>query len=186
MSKRNTPSLDHKKRDYSVSEYDPNWKEWYNTLEAQMSSVFADCQPDLYHIGSTAVPGMASKPLIDMLIVVPDIHCLDRHIEDLKRFGYEVHFDIVSQDTILALKQKDNTRIENIHILPQGHAKIDEFLAFVQYFSVSPDEVEEYSNLKLELFAKYPNNYAAYRKEKDRWLGDHYQDYIMPWYQGEG
>ena len=177
-------SLDHSKRKYTVTPYDPEWKEQYNILAEQMGRVFEDCQPDIYHIGSTAVEGMAAKPLINMLVVVPDIRCLDRHLAELKRFGYEVHHDLVSQDTILAMKHKGDTRLENIHILPQGHAKIDEFLAFVEYFGVSPEEAEEYSNLKLELFEKYPDNYAAYRKEKFKWLTSHYKEHIMPWYRG--
>lgn len=147
-----------------------------------MASVFADCEPDLHHVGGTAVPGLASQPIVDMLIVVPDIHCLDRHLDELRRFGYTIEHDYIGPETIHVFKDKDGIRNDNIHILPQGHEQIDHFLAVKEYWEAFPEEMEEYSQKKLELFKQYPKNYESYREHRDAWLAEKKKNDILPWF----
>lgn len=181
MSDKKPDSLDFKNRAYTVVPHDPKWAEWFLILETQMEKVFEDCQPDMYHIGGTAVEGLPSQPILDMLIVVPDIHCLDRHLQDLKQFGYLIEHNYIGADTILAFKEKGNTRLENIHVLPQGHKQIDDFLSVKNYWDAHPEEAEEYGELKIELNKKYPKNYVSYRKERDIWLETKKRKDIKPW-----
>ena len=183
MTDKKPDSLDFKNRDYKVVEHDPKWAEWFSILETQMQKVFEDCQPDMYHIGGTAVDGLPSQPILDMLIVVPDIHCLDRHLQDLKQFGYLIKHDYIGADTILAFKERDNTRLENIHVLPQGHKQIDDFLSVKEYWEEHPDEAGEYGGLKLELYKKFPKNYVSYRKDRDAWLDMKKKKDIKPWFK---
>lgn len=180
------PKKQHDSRVYQVVAHDPQWTEHFTLLEAQLASIFADCQPDIYHIGGTAIADLPSQPIVDTLVVVPDIHCLDRHLAELKQFGYTIEHDYIGEETILAYKQKDNTRLENIHILPQGHTQIDDFLATKEYWEAAPDEAAEYGALKLELFEKYPHDYVKYRAERDAWLEKKKKKEILPWYRGEG
>ncbi len=176
----------HETRNYSVVDYDEAWKERYQLLEAQFSKTFDNCQPDIHHIGGTAIEELPSQPIVDVLVVVPDIHCLDRNLQELRDFGYVIEFDYIGAETILAYKEKDNVRLENLHILPQGHKQIEHFLAVKEYFEAFPDEATEYGEIKLELYQKYPKDYAAYRQERDAWLNKKKKTDILPWYRGEG
>ena len=172
----------HQSRKYSIVAHDPAWLERFALLEAQFAKTFDDCQADIYHVGGTAIIGLPSQPIVDMLVVVPDIHCLEHHLAELRQFGYTIEHDYVGPETILAYKETDDVRLENIHILPQGHEQIDNFLAVKEYLEAFPEEAAEYGEKKLELYEKYPNDYVAYRKDRDAWLREKLQADILPWF----
>ncbi len=177
------PKSSHKDRVYHIVPTDPAWAERYQLLENQFIQIFDDCQPDIHHVGGTAIEGLPSQPIVDVLVVVPDIHCLDRELTTLKQFGYEIEFDYVGPETVLVSKEKDNVRIENIHILPQGHKLIDSFLIVKTYWEAHPEKVSEYGEKKLELYAEYPKSYDKYREHRDDWLEKFKKKEILPWFK---
>ena len=58
----------------------------------------------------------------------------------------------------------------NVHIFPENHIHVKEMLGVRDYLRSHPEKVEEYNNLKQELYKKYPNDYGMYRKYKDDWM----------------
>ena len=72
----------------------------------------------------------------------------------------------------LYVKERDNTRLVNLHFFQQGHKHIDEMLGLRDYFLSHPEAVKEYSQLKFGLVKKYPDDYGSYRKYKDEWMND--------------
>ncbi len=182
MPKTQPDSLNYQKRQYEVMEYNPAWAENYLLLSGQMAQVFEECQPDLYHVGGTAVPGLPSQATLDMLVVVPDIYCIEHHLDELRRFKYEIHHNYTQDESIFAIKHRDGIRLENIHVLPAGHPGIDKAISFRNYFIEHPEDAKVYGDMKLELYDSYKNDYASYKKEKDTWLNSFYKKKISPWW----
>lgn len=161
---------DYKNRKYSVVSYDPKWKDEFEKEAEILKSIFGLYATSIEHIGSTAVPGLFGKPTIDILILVDDVNIADTFNKQMESIGYKSFGEYVSSGTKLFVKEINNTRLVNVHIYPKEHAHVKEMLVLRNYFQNHPEIVREYSNLKIDLFAKYPNDYGLYRKYKDNWM----------------
>ncbi|HQU08279.1 MAG: hypothetical protein B7X04_03690 [Parcubacteria group bacterium 21-54-25] len=164
------PLSNYKNRKYEILPYDPTWPQQFAEHAKILKSIFADEAISIEHIGSTAVPGLAGKPTIDVLVVVDDVSVADRVKEKMETAGYHALGEYVAKGARLFVKESDNTRYCNIHVFQKDHPHVREMLGLRDYFRAHPKIVNEYSKLKTDLAAKYPNDYGEYRKYKDEWM----------------
>jgi GrpB-like predicted nucleotidyltransferase (UPF0157 family) len=80
--------------DIVVSDYDPQWPEWFETVRRRVWPAVSDIAFRIDHVGSTSVPGLAAKPIIDMDIVVASLDRVRPVIDRLARIGYEWRGDL--------------------------------------------------------------------------------------------
>ena len=73
----------------AVTEYDPAWPQEFERETELLSRVFGANLAAIHHIGSTAVPGLAAKPIVDIMPVVYDLEAVDAHRADVGGLGYE-------------------------------------------------------------------------------------------------
>ena len=162
--------LDYKNRKYEVLAYDPAWTGQFAEEAKILKSIFADEAISIEHVGSTAVPNLAGKPTIDVLMLVNDISTADRLKEKMETTGYQSLGEYVMQGARLFVKETDNVRTRNIHIFQKDHPHVQEMLRLRDYLRTHADVVREYSDLKFDLAKKYPDDYGQYRKSKDEWM----------------
>ncbi len=160
----------YKDRKYDVVPYDQNWPNEFESAATKIQSVFNDDATDIQHIGSTAVPGMDGKPVIDILVIVNDIAVADIHRAEMEAIGYTYVGEFVLPGSILFRKMDGTIVLSNVHIFPQQHPHVQEMLRLRDYLRSNPGEVKDYSQLKQNLYAKYKNDYAQYRKYKDEYM----------------
>ena len=160
----------YKNRKYDVEPYNPKWKVRFKEEARVLSSIFGASAIKIEHIGSTAVPGLAGKPTIDILVVVDNIKVVDSFIEQMRVAGYKSLGEYVMPGARLFVREVDNNRLVNIHVFPKDHSHIKEMLNLRDYLCSHPELVKEYSQLKYDLFKKYPGDYGEYRKYKDQWM----------------
>ncbi len=160
----------YKDRKYDVVPYDPHWPKRFGGIKTKLDVIFGSVQ--IEHIGSTSVPGMAGKPCIDVLVIVSDLQVVENHVSDMEQAGFEYAGPFVTDDSRLFRIMKDNVLLANIHFFPVGHPHNKEMLDLRNYLQSHPEEVEVYSNLKNDLYSKYQNDYASYRKYKDEYMND--------------
>lgn len=160
----------HKYRKYTISEYNPVLKDIFDEEAKKLRDVFIDEVVQIEHIGSTAVPGMSGKSSIDIDLAVKNISLIHNYEDKLKSLGYESLGEFVAKNAYFFAKEKDNTRIVNLHIMETNHPEFIKTLAVRDYLRSHPKEVEDYSNLKRDLFEKYADDYSSYRKEKDKYM----------------
>ncbi len=106
----------------------------------------------LHHIGSTAIPGIVAKPVIDLLGVVPSVGVLDRREQQLVALGYEAmgEFGIPGR-RYFRKKTPDGDPTHHLHVFATGSPEIDRHLDFRDYLRAFPAEAAAYAALKQDL-----------------------------------
>lgn len=157
------------KRPYSLEEPGEHWVNKFNEVKNILESVFRDKIISIDHVGSTSY-GVKAKPLLDILVVVKDINDILTEKEKMTEFGYLWQDEYIDPDTSFIYKLDGERKIENIHVVPSGHFKIDYFLLEKEYFLAHPNALKEYENLKINLNKQFPDDYPAYRAGKNDFL----------------
>ena len=159
------------KRKYSIVDYDPNWVNQFNVIRGLLSKVFGTRAIQIEHVGSTSIPGMKAKPLIDVLVVVEKIEDFSKEKKEMMKAGYEWDKNVIAPNSLLFFKMGTaGEKLENIHVFEKDALHVRRFLAKRDYFRAFPAKAKEYSDLKEKIAQKYPNNYEAYRKAKEPFL----------------
>ncbi|GGB12191.1 GrpB family protein [Macrococcus hajekii] len=141
-------------RSVKVVAYDSIWQHLYLDEMNKLKEIFKGQMIEIFHIGSTAVPGLVSKPIIDMMLVVKDISQVDLLNEPLIRLGYEPKGENGIKGRRYFQKGQDN-RSHHLHIYQTGDENIKRHLAFRDYLRTFSGEAERYGHLKAELAKLY-------------------------------
>ncbi len=163
---------EYKDRKYIVTSYDENWPRTFANETEKIKAVFGTDAICIEHIGSSSVPGMAGKPTIDILILVDDVNVADKYNQQMAEIGYKAKGEYVMPNTHLFVIEKDNVVFVNAHVFQADHPHVKEMLKLRDYLRTHPETVKEYSQLKVELYDKFKNDYAQYRKLKDAYMAD--------------
>ena len=155
----------------SMVPHDPKWWQQFQTEAKQIAVVLGNSAVAVHHIGSTAIPGIYAKPVIDLLLVVQDLTALDEKQSVMEALGYEAlgEFGIPRRRYF----RRDNDlgdRTHQVHAFESGSPQIQRHLAFRDYLIAHPDIAQEYSDLKRELAAKHPSDIKAYMDGKDAFI----------------
>ncbi len=153
--------------------YDPTWPDRF---AEEASFLKARLPPELIgrieHFGSTAVPGLAAKPIVDMLIEVPSLREVHQRIAPiLKDLGYEYFWrpswrdPLVPEYTWFIKRDGNGRRTHHLHMLEPDSADWDR-LRFRDYLIAHPDVAQEYEILKRDLAAATRSNRLAYAQAK--------------------
>ncbi len=152
-----------------ILEYDSCWKIRFNEFKDVLWPVVADHSIGFEHVGSTAVEGLAAKPIIDIDIVVSSMNALLKVIERLVPLGY-VHQAELGIQGRHAFFQQENVSKLHLYVCLEGSLGLRNHLALRDYLRAHPSAVKEYSNLKKRLAQQYPNNIDCYVKGKTSFI----------------
>ena len=158
-----------KNRNIEVVQYNPEWPLAFEAEATRIKQALGDNCIDIHHIGSTSVPGLAAKPIIDMIPVVRDIYAVNKlAMEDL---GYKTKGEFGIPFRSYFTKGKD-IRTHNVHIFEQGDSEIERHLKFRDWMRNNPQDRDAYANLKNNLAEKFPNDIEAYCIGKDEFVAN--------------
>lgn len=155
---------------YSIEPYNPAWINKFNTTKSLLEKIFGPKVAAIEHIGSTSVPGIKAKPIIDILVLVEKIEPFTAEKETMTGLGYEHKDNYVVPDSILFYRTANNEKIDNIHVLAKDSIKAKELLATRDYLRSHPEKAREYEKLKEKLHDQSPDDYIAYREGKAKFL----------------
>jgi len=169
---------------YSFSEYSPEWPHQFEREAGRLRQLLGDELVEIHHIGSTSVPGLAAKPIIDCLPLVRDIQRILKLIPTMEAAGYHSWgvYGILGRQ--LFTKEQDNVRTHNIHIFQVGAAEVDRHLVFRDYLRRHRQVRDEYEALKREVYRQHPTDIHAYAEGKDTWIKKHEQLALAWWRKG--
>lgn len=152
-----------------VVPHDPKWREIFEHEEKCLSHVLGENVVAIYHIGSTAIPGIYAKPIIDILVEVKDIASVDDPLP-MVSLGYEAIGEFGIANRLYFRKESSQKRTHHVHIFEAGSAQVARHLAFRDYMIAHPEEAEEYSELKRTLARDHSTDIEKYMDGKDEFI----------------
>ena len=153
--------------------HDPCWREHFARESASLERALEGIALQIHHIGSTAIPRICAKPIIDMLVVVGDISKLDESPSRLEALGYEGlgEFGIPGR-RYFRKNDSDGNRTHQIHAFQTDSPQIERHLAFRDFMEAHPRYAKQYEALKVQLANQYPNDIGRYADGKDEFIGE--------------
>lgn len=155
-----------------IIEVVPYRNEWPGMFEAEarlIKQALGDNCIAIHHIGSTAVPGLAAKPVIDLLPVVKSIVQVDQSNAAMQQLGYEARGESGMLFRRYFPKGGDE-RTHNVHVYEEDNPEIERYLKFRDWMRAHPLDREAYGNLKKEVALKHPHNILDYCMGKDEFV----------------
>jgi GrpB-like predicted nucleotidyltransferase (UPF0157 family) len=153
-----------------VVDYDPAWPQLFETLRARIHPAVADIAVAIEHIGSTSVPGLAAKPIVDMVVVVP-IDRVATAIDRLARLGYAHKGDMGIPGREAFANPPDTPR-HHLYVCPVGNTGLANPLAVRDYLRAHSDAALEYADLKRGLAVRFADDVDGYVEGKSAFILD--------------
>ena len=165
------------KEEISVVSYEPIWQKMFeDEADFLCRKLPQDLIKRVEHFGSTAVPGLAAKPIIDILVEVTSLEETKKRIVPLlESEGYEYFYRPAFGDSgppyyaWFIKRDSKGKRTHHIHMV-EADSELWDRIYFRDYLREFPKVAESYSYLKLELSKKYPNNRVKYTEEKSEFI----------------
>ena len=152
-----------------ITPYQAQWPDMYRREAARLGPVFGSVMTAIHHIGSTAVPDLAAKPEIDILVVVSAVSDAESWTEKLASLQYRRGGDL-SPGHLFFKRDIEGVRTHKIHVCPEHHPKVHEMLSFRGCLRQHDDVRDEYQTLKLELERTNVSGIGEYLKGKEPFI----------------
>jgi GrpB-like predicted nucleotidyltransferase (UPF0157 family) len=148
-----------------VVAYDDAWPARFLQLSRALRAALGEVALRIDHIGSTAVPGLPAKPVIDVQVSVAAFEPLDAFRAPLERLGYVFRADN-RELTKRYFRESPGHRRTHIHVRRAGSFSEQLALLFRDFLRTHPDWAQRYADVKLALAERYANDRAGYTERK--------------------
>jgi len=152
-----------------IADYNAEWPSLFRQLAGTLRSALGDTALRIDHIGSTAVPGLAAKPIIDVQISVADFDPLSAYRVPLERLGFVYRADN-PELTKRYFRESPGTRRTHIHVRRSGSWAEQFALLFRDYLRAAPHEAQRYAEVKRSLAARHRDDRQAYTDGKQPFI----------------
>jgi len=155
---------------FELADYNPEWPTLFQQEADKIAAVIGDAVIEVEHIGSTSIPGIRAKPIIDILLIVEHFAPLDEYRERLEPLGYHIfaHKDFNQADHLFFWKGMPRTH--HLHIVEYATWEHQRHLLFRDYLRNHPEVAEQYEQVKRELSIAFKSNRPAYTKGKTAFI----------------
>ena len=161
-------------RQVRVVAYDPEWPRKFEAEADRIARVLEDVVVHLHHIGSTAIPGIRAKPIIDILAEVVGLPLLDERAPAIEVLGYQAMGEFgIPQRRYFRRNDASGIRTNHLHAFEVGSIEIDRHLAFRDYMTAHPLAAQAYGALKQRLASQHSDDMKAYVDGKDAFVKEH-------------
>ncbi len=153
----------------TIVDYDPLWPLLYQEEKQRILTVTCNVVVAIEHIGSTAVPGLEAKPIIDIMAAVHRLADAKRCIRPLESLGYEYvprHEAVMPERRYFHKGATPYLRTHHLHMVEMGSDFWQSHLIFRDYLRARPDEARRYGRLKKALALKFGSERGAYTDAK--------------------
>ena len=145
-------------------------KEWDANAEQTMKMLrrlLGDTAVDIQHVGSTAIPLICAKPIIDIAVDVRNLRDITPFIGTLKQNGFVFRGEDVPGQVLLAVGDFENdVRTHHIHVVKWKSSQWKNYINFRDYLNAFPEKAMEYDDCKRKLAARFPNDRGNYTAGK--------------------
>jgi GrpB-like predicted nucleotidyltransferase (UPF0157 family) len=169
-------------RKVEVVSYHNDWPEQFQAEAEALSAIFGSLLLSIHHFGSTAIPGISAKPIIDILIIVTDVQAVDDLNDALRALHYMAVGEYGIPGRRFFYKGTHDLRTHHLHVYQRGNPHILRHLAFRDYMRAHPPTARAYSQLKEHLALQFPEDMDRYIEGKNAFIQEQEQR-AMDWYR---
>ena len=145
-----------------VVDYDPRWPLWFAEIRARITPYLTDLPHHVEHVGSTAVPGLAAKPIIDLDVVVPSADLVPAAIAGLVAAGYQHQGDLGITGREAFTLPPDATYYHHLYVVVEGNEAHQDHVLLRDHLRTDAADRERYAARKRELAHLLATDRAAY------------------------
>jgi GrpB-like predicted nucleotidyltransferase (UPF0157 family) len=157
-------------RKVEVAPYDPNWAHAFQAEADEIRRILGQEVMAVHHIGSTSIPNLSAKPIIDLLVEVRDIEKIDASNDVMSQLGYLPKGENGIPGRRYFIKGDEIHRTHHLHIFQTRHPDIERHLNFRDYLIAHPEDAQVYGRLKQELARRFPADIDSYVAGKDEFI----------------
>jgi GrpB-like predicted nucleotidyltransferase (UPF0157 family) len=153
-----------------VVPHDLRWAALFAEEAARLRSALGDAVIAIEHVGSTSVPGLPAKPILDLAASVPSLPAAAELIPVLRSLGYEHKPDPDLPERMYLVKGPPKRRTHHLSLAEPGSRFWRQHLLFRDLLRADPSLAGEYARLKQDLARRYPTDRPAYQAGKQAWI----------------
>ena len=163
--------------------HSPRWAELAREEGARLHEALGDALVTVHHIGSTSIPGIMAKPIVDLIPVATNLEELDARIPRVEALGYEClgEFGLPGRRYCRKTDPVTGKRAFQLHCYAKGWPEIDRHLAFADYLRAHPEIAKAYEAEKIRAAALHPDNTLDYNAAKNDWIKKTESDALAWW-----
>lgn len=150
--------------------YTSEWKRLFDEEERALRSSIGNYVIDIQHVGSTAIPGIEAKPIIDIAVALKRLEYVEKCIKPMERLGYEYKVDRDSSGQYFFAKGKPSSRTHYVHMVEWNSDNWKNYLLFRDYLRVNKEVARKYAKLKRELVQKFQGSREFYTPGKAEFI----------------
>lgn len=145
--------------------YNDDWPFLFSKEAERVKSALGENCYFVHHIGSTVVPGLPAKPIIDMLPIVGKLALVEERISRMEALGYTAE-----GEQGLTGRRYFEKKNFHVHVYQFGDPAVDRHVKFCDYLKIHPDERDAYARLKIKLAKEYAGDREAYQEGKQAFI----------------
>lgn len=146
-----------------VLPYDPQWAADFEAIRRELAEALGDLAVSIEHVGSTAVPGLSAKPIIDLDVVIEDYAAFPGVVERLAGIGYIHEGDLgIPEREAFKYEYKPHLRKHHLYVCPRDSRELKRHLTFRDYLRSHPEAVKRYGQIKEQCAKLYPEDIDGY------------------------
>ena len=140
---------------------------------AALKRILGETAVDIQHVGSTAIPAVHAKPIIDLAVGVRELRNLTPYLETLREKGFVYRGEDVRGQALLVCGDFEaDTRTHHIHVVEWNGAQWRDYLSFRDYLNAFPERAQAYDDCKQHLAARFPNDRKRYTAGKEALIAE--------------
>ena len=163
-------SLPSEQREVELVPHDPEWSLQANEEMSRLEAGLSFPIIGIYHIGSTSIPGIKAKPILDFVLEGKNLEADLPAIADFEALGYESKGEFGIPGRQFFTRDTDGDRSHHLHVFQEGHPDIERHTIFRDFLRANPDAAREYEKLKEILAKRFPKQSSNYTAAKSDFI----------------
>jgi GrpB-like predicted nucleotidyltransferase (UPF0157 family) len=151
-----------------VLPYDVRWPELFRLERDRLAGIFGERAAGIEHVGSTAVPGLAAKGIVDILLGLRPLELRRENLDAMTRLGYVYRGELGIPGRHFF--QKGAPPTHHVHAVEHGSVEWLKHVHFRDHLRAHPEDAQSYAKLKRDLAARYPDDRDAYTEGKSPFI----------------
>jgi GrpB-like predicted nucleotidyltransferase (UPF0157 family) len=153
-----------------LAKHDSKWRNNFELEARKINKIFGKDALDIQHVGSTAIPGMLAKPIIDIALIVSSLSKAKSYEKKLNKIGYELKKNDERKERLFFTKGPEEKRTHYLHIGEIGSGYAEDMISFRDYLRQHKITAKNYSDLKEKLAKEYKDKREIYSVKKEKFI----------------